>query len=105
MNGALLTIEVPCAANSESHPHGIYSIIVGPLRLLRDAVCRYSFPAADADLLGTFYPELIGCMLEMQDVDDDYVDGATNLLLPISHAKVLSAGSMRLKVCLSFSIV
>lgn len=37
---------------------------------------RYSFPAADPDLLGTFYPELIGCMLDMQDVDDDYIDGA-----------------------------
>ena len=36
---------------------------------------RYSFPAADPDLLGTFYPELIGCMLDMQDVDDDYIDG------------------------------
>ena len=42
---------------------------------------RYSFPPADPDLLGTFYPELIGCMLDMQDVDDDYIDGAKN---PIS---------------------
>lgn len=86
-------------------PSWKYSIIVRPLSLLGNAVCRYSFPAADADLLGTFYPELIGCMLEMQDVDDDYVDGATDLLLPISHAKILSAGSMRLKVCLSLSVV
>ncbi|BDA45944.1 Negative elongation factor B [Coccomyxa sp. Obi] len=59
-------------------------------RLLQLAVgCRsmlryrkYSFPAADPDLLGTFYPELISCMLDMQDVDDDYVDDDSTKALP-----------------------
>lgn len=59
------------------------------VRNLKAGIClhahRYSFPAADPDLLGTFYPELIGCMLEMQDPsDDDYTDGgAPETVAPI----------------------